>query len=223
MNLKPMLASLEKDVWDSHLHLFENKWNGLRIVGHCEGESVRLQGSSGADFTLQFPEVFEALRKAVKHPAIVDGEIVCLDERGLPCFNLIQNRIGKRDQAVVKIMIAKSPAIYQVFDVTSVFQQDITVHGKEPATLMQRKDILSNLVTGNGAVKLSPWIDGRGKELFEKVKALGQEGIMAKLKTSLYIPGGRNTDWLKMKVWKTDTFVVGGYTMGTGWRSDIMG
>ncbi|KKN12179.1 hypothetical protein LCGC14_1019020 [marine sediment metagenome] len=221
--IKPMLAELGNEPTDSPLHVYEWKWNGVRIIGHCDGEEVRLQGRSGADYTQQFPEVVQVLKTAIKHPAIVDGEVVCLDEKGLPKFNLVQQRIGKRDPAVVKLMVGRTPAIFQIFDVIEVMGQDITALAKEPATLLQRKEMLGNLVTGNGAVKLSTWIDGKGTGLFQQAIELQQEGIMSKLKTSLYIPNGRTPDWIKHKVWRKAVYLVAGYTIGTGTRADSMG
>jgi len=159
--VKPMLANLAQEPFDSPRHIWEWKWNGLRIVGHCDGNSALLQGRSGADFTLQFPELAELARQ-IKAEAIVDGEVVCFDDNGLPDFNRIQHRIGKRDPLAIKVMAEKFPATYMIFDVLSVFGRDITALSREPATQVQRKDILEQLVIPNGAVRLSPWVDGDG-------------------------------------------------------------
>ena len=222
MKIEPMLAELALP-FDSERHIYEMKYNGIRIIGICDGESVKLQGRSGADFTLQFPEVVEALRKSMKHPGIVDGEVVSLGHDGLPAFNRIQQRFGRKDPMVIKAAMAGHPAVFMVFDVISVLGQDVTIRGPHPATLLERKSILERLVVPEGAVRLSPWVPDKGIELFEKMVSLGQEGIMAKTKSGLYIPGGRVSEWQKIKVSHVGVFTVGGYTRGTGWRSDTFG
>lgn len=222
--IQPMLAKTTgQEPIDSPEYIWEWKWNGLRIIGHCEGESALLQGRSGADFTLQFPELADLARQIKADQAVVDGEVVCLDERGLPDFNRIQHRIGKRDPLAIKVMAEKFPATYMIFDVLEVFGTDITARSREPATLMQRKAILGQLVVPDGAVKLSPWVDTAGTALLKEAERLGQEGVMAKTKSGLYHLGGRLPDWQKFKVPKWANFVIGGYTQGTGWREDMMG
>jgi bifunctional non-homologous end joining protein LigD len=221
--VKPMLAETGDEPFDSPDHIFEWKWNGIRIVGRKQGGSALLQGRSGADFTAQFPELGGLAKYISADEADIDGEVVCLGENGLPDFNRIQNRIGKREPLVIERMAQKYPATFMVFDVTRVGDYDLTAGGKAQATLMQRKEILQKILVSDGMVKLSPWVDGMGKELHQKAVALQQEGIMAKTKSGLYYPGGRNKDWLKVKVPKYACFVICGYTKGTGWREDTLG
>jgi bifunctional non-homologous end joining protein LigD len=119
--------------------------------------------------------------------------------------------------------MALYPATYQVFDVVQVDEFNLTSHSNQPLTLIQRKEVLDKLVTGNTVIKKSIWIDGKGKELHALAVQLDQEGIMAKTKSGLYVPGGRNADWLKIKVPRYRNFVICGYTAGTGWRLDTFG
>ncbi len=221
--VKPMLAETGIEPFDSPLHLFEWKWNGLRIVARKQGGSASLQGRSGADFTAQFPELADVAKHIQASSADIDGEVVCLGENGLPDFNRIQNRIGKREPLVIQNMMRQYPAVYMVFDILRVDDFDLTAGGGAQATLVQRKEILQKVVVPDGVVKLSPWVDTNGKALHQKAVELQQEGVMAKTKTGLYYPGGRNQDWLKLKVPKYANFVICGYTKGTGWRADMMG
>ena len=221
--VSPMLAQTAQEPFDSDRHIFDWKFNGLRILGHVEGRSALLQGRSGADFTAQFPELAGLWKHVKADLAIVDGEVVCLGEDGLPDFNRIQNRIGKRDPLAIKVMAERFPAVYQVFDVVRVDEFDLTATSGTPATQMQRKEVLEKLLISDGAIKLSPWVDTYGIALHEQAVRLDQEGIMAKTKEGLYYPGGRTTDWQKLKVPKYANFVIGGYTEGTGWRSDMLG
>lgn len=221
--VKPMLAETGEEPFDSPNHIFEWKFNGLRIVARKQGGSVSLQGRSGADFTAQFPELAEIAKLIKPGSADIDGEVVCLGENGLPDFNRIQNRIGKREPLVIQNMAKQYPATYMVFDVVRVDEFDLTAGGKAQAELMQRKEILQKIMVPDGAVKFSQWVDTNGKALHQKAVELQQEGVMAKTKTGLYYPGGRNKDWLKLKVPKYANFVICGYTKGTGWRADMMG
>jgi len=221
--VNPMLAENGSEPFDSPNHIFEWKYNGLRIIGRKQGGSVSLQGRSGADFTAQFPELADLAKHITVGNTDIDGEVVCLGDNGLPDFNRIQNRIGKRDPLVIQNMVKQYPATYMVFDVLRVDDYDLTAGGGAQATLMQRKEVLQKILTPDSVVKLSPWVDTNGKALHQKAVELQQEGVMAKTKSGLYYPGGRNQDWVKLKIPKFANFVICGYTKGTGWRQDIMG
>jgi len=221
--VKPMLAETGNEPFDSPDHIFEWKWNGLRILTHKDGTSASLQGRSGADFTAQFPELADIAKHIKVEHAIIDGEVVCMGQNGLPEFNRIQYRIGKRDPLAIKGMMALYPAVYVVFDVLEVDDYDLRAGGKAQATLMQRKEILRKILDRDETIKLSPYTDTNGKQLHAEAVRLQQEGVMAKSKSGLYYPGGRKQDWLKLKIPKFATFVIGGYTKGTGWRAGGIG
>lgn len=221
--LKPMLANPGKDPFDSPDHIFEWKWNGIRIVARKRGDTLTLQGRSGADFTNKFPELAGMIKLIRAQDADIDGEVVCLAANGLPEFNRIQQRSGKTDPMQVKAAMAAFPATFEAFDITQVDEYDLTAGGSAQASLMDRKLLLQKVLEPNGIVKLSSWVDGKGIELHQKAVELKQEGVMAKRKSSLYVPGGRNDDWLKLKVPKFADLVVCGYTKGTGWREDTFG
>jgi len=195
----------------------------MRMLGHKDGNSYKLQGRSGADYTAQFPELADIAKLISRDHVIIDGEIVSLGPNGLPEFNRIQNRFNQHDPLVIQNMMKQFPAVYMVFDILEVDEFDLKAGGKAQATLMQRKEILSKVVTPNGVLKLSPWVETQGKALHAKAVETAQEGVMAKTKSGLYVPGGRNADWLKMKVPKYHNFVICGYTKGTGWREGSVG
>lgn len=218
--INPMLAATSQEPFDSPDHIFDWKYNGMRVIGRCNG-SAQLQGRSGLDYTAQFPEI-QHLAKQVQVPADVDGEIVCLDERGLPDFNRLQQRIGKTDPRLIKLAAERYPATFMVFDVISVDDKDVTAKGLR-ADQMQRKEILSRILTPDEHIKLAPWVEGKGIALYQKAEELEQEGIMAKTKSGLYHPGGRGQDWQKVKVPRIGYFLICGWTAGTGWRKDLFG
>ena len=221
--IKPMLAETGQEPFDDPNYIWEWKYNGIRILAHKDGSSASLQGRSGADFTAQFPELADIAKLITVDHAVIDGEVVSLGKNGLPEFNRIQNRIGKHEPMVIQNVAKQFPAVYMVFDILEVDNFDLKAGGAAQATLMQRKEILQKAVIPNEVVKLSPWIDTNGKELREQAVRLNQEGVMAKTKSGLYVPGGRNSDWLKLKVPKFKNFVICGYTKGTGWREGSVG
>lgn len=219
-----MLADKAKEPFDDPNRIFEWKFNGFRVKANYDGGPARLIGRSGIDYTAQFPEIHQVASRIKASQAEVDGEIVCLNpETGLPDFNRLQHRYGQRDPLAIKVLAEKYPATYMVFDVTAHNGRDLTARSADKANQMERKEILGNILSTNGVIKLSPWVDGVGIELYNKAKELRQEGIMAKTKTGLYYPDGRLQDWLKIKVPRRGYFVIGGYTVGTGWREELMG
>ena len=228
--VSPMLAQTAKEPFTDPDRIFDLKYNGMRIMGHVDNGSVTLLGRSGLDYTAQFPELADLAKHVKAHRAVLDGEVICLGEDGLPDFNAVQNRHGKRQPIAIQAMMARHPARFQIFDVVAVDEFDLTAGGGAQATQMQRREILEKILSPGGSVYLSPWVDGNGSAMMDQVLAINQragrqvfDGIMAKTKSGLYYPGGRGTDWQKVKIPKWANFVIGGYTLGTGWREGIMG
>jgi len=228
--VNPMLAQTADEPFDSPKHIFDLKYNGMRIVGHKDGGSALLQGRSGADYTAQFPELAGLVKNIKTERASVDGEVVCLGDDGLPDFNALQNRYNQHDPLVIRAMMARFPAIYQVFEVARVDDYDLVAGGGAQADQIQRREILEKILIPDEKVRLSPYVDGSGIALFEQVKAINEkagrqvfDGVMAKTKSGLYHPGGRGSDWQKLKIPQYANFVICGYTFGTGWREDLMG
>jgi len=228
--LNPMLAQTGDEPEDSPNHIYDLKYNGMRIVGEVENDSALLIGRSGADYTAQFPELHDLHKHLKVKRAQIDGEVVCLGEDGLPDFNALQNRYGKRDPLAIQAMMKRFPAIYQVFEVAIADDWDLTTGSSSEANQMQRREILEKILVPDESIRLSPFVDGKGIALFEEVKGINEragrqvfDGIMAKTKTGLYYPGLRSPDWKKLKFPHFANFVICGYTHGTGWREDMMG
>ena len=229
-SVNPMLAQTGDEPFDSPDYIFDLKFNGMRIVGHKDGGSARLQGRSGLDYTAQFPELFGLAKNLKPQIASIDGEVVCLGADGLPDFNALQQRIGQTNPLTVKALMGRYPAVYQVFEVARVDEYDLTAGGKAKANQMQRREILEKILIPDDKVRLSPYVDGSGIELMEQVKAINEkagrqvfDGVMAKTKSGLYHPGGRGSDWQKFKIPHYANYVICGFTKGTGWREDLMG
>lgn len=208
---QPMLATLVGAPFDDDGWLFELKWDGYRALCTIEsGRSYRLVSRNGTDFTPMFPE-FSSLPQAFGgHRAIVDGEIVVLDEQGRASFSALQKRLDRFGRGSLDV---KSTATFVAFDLLALDGQDCR---QQP--LEERKRALEALlIPGNGAMYSKHVVAG-GKSLYEVAERQGLEGIVAKRRASVY-QERRSRDWLKIKTRQRQEFVIGGWTAGRGSRT----
>ena len=190
--------------FDSDKHLFEIKWDGIRVLAFF-GEGIqRLQGRKLTDATERYPEIVEGL-KALPGDGILDGEVVVLDPEGRPDFQrvLVREQTTTRDASLVKA--SRHPVVYMAFD--------LLYRNGEPLfdrPLIERKKLLSQLlVSPPSPIVESTYVLGQGKALFREAEARGLEGIVAKAISSRYV-GERSNDWLKLKVRRrTDAVLIG--------------
>jgi bifunctional non-homologous end joining protein LigD len=199
----PMLATLD-DPKSIPLqgYEFEIKWDGYRIVSRVSGGEARLLSRKDQDYTQRFANVAKELEKALKTPdAVVDGEVVALDEEGRPSFSAMQQ--GKPG----------TPILYYVFDLLEVEGEPVI-----DLPLTERRARLKKLLDGrNRTVKFSEPFDD-GQALYEAATEQRLEGIMGKKVDSRYLPGKRTRDWLKFKTHGEQELVIVGYTKGKGRR-----
>ncbi len=202
--IKPMLAHLEPRPYNDGKMLWEEKFDGARLLAFVENGQVRLQARSGTDKSDLFPE----LAIETKVTAILDGEVTCAT------FNGIQHRIN-RGSGIAQAS-KTFPAQFKVFDVVEA--KGIDLMG---IPLIQRKAILQDIMLPNETTVVTPW-SMDGVVLFDEMIAAGKEGVIGKPLDSLYIEDNRGV-WIKAKCNKTEVFTVCGYTKGTGWREDSFG
>jgi len=217
--IAPMLAAAADEPFDSPEFTYEAKWDGVRTIAFVDGGEVRLQTRNLLDCTRQYPEgtqVAEAMTGA--YQAIVDGEIVALDEKGVPSFQRLQPRMHVTDDSTVRKLRRSTPVIYQVFDLLYADGEDLT---RKP--LRERLRRLDEALTPMGAIRRSEGFVGTGVALFEAAKEQGLEGIIAKRLDSTYQPGARSPAWVKVKAFRTMDCVVGGWTAGQGGRASTLG
>ncbi len=217
--IAPMLAAAADEPFDSPEFTYEAKWDGVRTIAFIDGGEVRLQTRNLLDCTRQYPEgtqVAEALTGA--YQAIVDGEIVALDEKGVPSFQRLQPRMHVSDDSTVRKLRRSTPVIYQVFDLLYADGEDLT---RKP--LRDRLRRLDEALTPMGAIRRSEGFVGTGVALFEAAKEQGLEGIIAKRLDSTYQPGARSPAWVKVKAFRTMDCVIGGWTAGQGGRASTLG
>ena len=152
--------------------------------------------------------VLDAVNQLKLRSTILDGEIVALDAEGIPRFQLLQ-QWQKRPTA---------PVVFYLFDVLWSAGRDLT-----NKSALERRDRLEQIVTPVDGIQVGGYVENRGKDLFRLAKEKGLEGIIAKRKTSVYRPGKRSPDWLKIKSRPQQEFVVCGFTEGKGSRLKSFG
>jgi len=191
--------------FDSDQHLFEIKWDGIRVLAFFGEGIARLQGRKLGDATARYPEIAAALEK-LPGDGILDGEVVVLGDDGRPNFQrvLIREQTATRDAALLKAR--QHPVIYVAFD--------LLYRNGEPLferPLSERKRLLGELLTAPPSpIVESTYVLGRGKALFKEADDRGLEGVVAKRLDGRYLRGERSNDWMKLKVRRrTDAVLVG--------------
>ncbi len=202
-----MLATLVGAPFDDAGWLFEIKWDGFRAEAVVDGGAVQLFTRGGLDAaTAYFGPFLDPPTWIAARDAVVDGEVIALDDRGEPDFALLQARIKGRGLAA-----EPNPFVYEVFDLLHLDGRTLL---EEP--LEERRRLLASVIGADPRVRLSEHIEGAGLTFFEAARARGLEGIMAKDRRSPYLPGKRSDAWLKVKIRPEQELVVGGWAAGTG-------
>ena len=146
-----------------------------------------IKSRSDKIITHRYPELIEPLKLAIKcqESVVIDGEIVVLDkEDGMPSFQNHQRRMNVDYKADIEKLSKEIPVTYYIFDI-------LYLDGKNLQNLefLQRRSILSKVISKNNKVLISEFFEENGKEVFDSVKAMNLEGIVAKCKSSRYIQG----------------------------------
>jgi len=209
--IPPMLATLVAAAFDDHDWQFEIKWDGFRVETVVDGTSMRLWTRGQQDAARYFGPFLEPATWISAKQAIVDGEVIAIDDRGEPDFALLQERIKGRGRSA-----AADPFVYEVFDLLYLDGRPLL---DEP--LEVRRRLLADALRPDPRVRLSEDIAGDGIAFFEAAKVRGLEGIMAKDRRSPYVPGKRTLTWQKVKIRPEQELVVGGWTRGTGTAVDL--
>lgn len=201
--VEPMKAQLtDQPAFDSPDWVFEIKWDGYRAIAEINKSGNKLYSRNGLTFDKAYPKVFEGL-KAIKKNAIIDGEIVVLDESGKPNFQKLQNYKNKD----------KYPIQYYVFDIIELDGKSLT-----GLTLVERKEILKDLLPKSDVIKYCDHVEDEGKMLFRQMQKMDLEGMIAKRKKSKYLIGKRSSDWLKIKNVQSQEAIIVGFTDPKGAR-----
>jgi bifunctional non-homologous end joining protein LigD len=201
---RAMLATLTEELPRGGGWLFEPKWDGYRALSYVRGGEAKLVSRNGNDLTQRFAPVAKELAKALRTPdAVLDGEVVALDDQGKASFSAMQQ--------------GSTRLAYEVFDLLEADGDPVV-----DLPLTERRARLEKLLARNPVVQISGAFDD-GEALLEAARTQGLEGVMAKRAASRYQEGKRNRDWLKIKTHGRQEFVICGYTRGQGRRSGSFG
>ena len=195
-NLKPMLATLIDEPFDDPEWLYEVKWDGYRALAYLQKNSAELRSRNNNVFNEKFYPVYNALKKwPVK--AVIDGEIVVVNEEGLSQFGDLQNWTSEED----------GDLLYYVFDILWLNGIDLM-----ELPLTKRRNILQQLIPPDTIIKYSENFEATGTDFFAVAQNIGLEGIIAKKADSTYIPDSRTKIWLKIKTEQRHEAIIAGYT-----------
>lgn len=216
--LQPMLAKPGTIPEADGNWAYEIKWDGVRALGFADHGAWRMCSRRGEDVTARYPELAAIAERLSERSAVLDGEVIALDERGLPRFQLIQRRMGLTSPAVIARRARETPVDFVIFDL-------LHLDGRSTRELpyARRRELLLGLGL-EGARWRTPAhrLDG-GPELLEAARRQGLEGIVAKRTDSPYRAGKRTGEWIKQRIWRRQEFVIGGWIPGEGSRQSKVG
>jgi bifunctional non-homologous end joining protein LigD len=217
--VRPMLAvpgelppAAEDDRW-----AYELKWDGVRAVGYADGGNLRLFSRNDLEITASYPEVV-GLAGSLGTDAVVDGELVAFDERGVPSFARLQERMHVRDVAVSRRLAGRVPVVYLVFDVLSLTGRSLL-----DVPYLERRDVLAGLEIAGTSWQAPPSFLAPGADVLAASREQHLEGVVAKRRGSRYRPGRRSPDWRKVKHVRMQEVVVVGWRSGKGRREGGIG
>lgn len=193
-----MLATLVPKAFDAPGWVYEEKYDGIRILAHKQGAHVVLRSRNDKDNTDRFPGIVAALKRLRPATLLLDGEVVVFDRRHVSRFQLLQQ--------------SKGAPVYVVFDCLFAGGEDLR---RQPFSV--RRAALERLVPSNEVLRLSHRLGSNGLDAYRIAKRSGYEGLVAKDLSSAYV-AGRSRLWLKVKAHHEDEFVIVGYTAPQGSR-----
>ncbi|MEO8510706.1 MAG: DNA ligase D [Chloroflexota bacterium] len=224
----PMKATLADRAFSSPDWLYEVKWDGYRVETVIRDGRARLWTRNHKDAATYFPEFAAAPASWIAaEAAIVDGEVVALDEEGNPSFSLLQDRTGLRGINAGadgrRSETRPSPEerrriqlVYQAFDLLHLDGRSLL-----DVPLEQRKRLLQSVLRGGDVVQYAGHVVEDGEAFVAAARERGLEGVVAKLRASRYEPGRRSAAWLKIKLRREQELVVGGWLPGKGSHKDL--
>jgi bifunctional non-homologous end joining protein LigD len=216
--IPPMRATLADRPFTDDRWLFEVKWDGYRVEAVVSGDRVRLWTRNRQDASRYFPELAAASGWIEAREAIVDGEVVALDEEGRPRFSLLQDRTGIRTGRAggTRRPGEPAPVVYQAFDLLHLDGRSLL-----DVPLEERKRLLRARLRQHPLVRYAGHVEADGEAFFAAAREQELEGIVAKLRTSPYESGRRSRSWLKLKVRRDQEAVVVGWLPGQGSHREL--
>lgn len=208
-----MLATLVDDPFSDPEWIFETKWDGFRSICFVKNGSARFVSRNQIDMTPQYPELAGVDKQLNAKEAILDGEIVALDQGGMPRFQLLQPRVGRKSG--IAALRGHGHIVYYVFDLLYLDGNDLM-----SCPVVERKELLEKILKPASFIKLSEHVEGDGEAFFKQIEKFHLEGMIAKRAASPYLQK-RSRDWLKVKTIQRAEVVIGGYTAPRGSRANF--
>jgi len=199
-----MLIAENKTAFDNPDFLYELKLDGIRCFAYVDADSVELRNKRNKRLNEVYPELSD-IHRQVKTRCILDGELVAIRD-GKPNFYEVQRRSLMTNPVKIDLQSRKLPVSFTAFDIVYFDNSPIT-----DLPLVERKNMLSDVVNENSRIAVSRYIEESGIELFNLTKQQSLEGIVAKRKDSKYYFGKRTKDWIKIKALQDDDFIICGY------------
>ncbi len=216
--IPPMLATLATDPFDDPDWVFEVKWDGYRVEAVVRDGVSRIYTRRRQNAAQYFPDLAGDATWIAAREAIVDGEVVALDEEGRPQFSLLQDHTGIRTGRAPGGKRRGTPAhiVYQAFDLLHLDGRSLL-----GVPLEERKRLLRSVLRPHPMVRYAGHVEASGVAFFKAAGEKELEGIVAKLRRSPYEPDRRTRSWLKLKVRREQEVVVVGWLTGQGTHTDI--
>lgn len=201
-NWSPMLLNEIKEPFDSEDYIFEVKFDGIRAVCFVNNNEVKIMSRNKKDISYLFPEL-ENIKKLCNNNVIFDGEIIIIED-GKPSFTKLQERLNLKNKTKIDCFSRSNPVIFIVFDILYE-NKDLT-----NLDLIKRKEILNKYIDNDYFVK-SEVFPTYGIKLFQSIKEMNLEGIVAKYKYGKYHVNERTSDFIKIKNTYVEEFYIGGF------------
>lgn len=218
-SLKPMLATAGSLPVDGGAWAYEIKWDGIRAILFVEGGRVRAVSRNDLDVTASFPELADIGEFLGMTTCILDGEVVALGEDGRPNFARLQRRMHVANPREARRRAGLDPANFVAFDLLY-----LEGHALLDADYDDRRARLESLgLSGRTFTTTESFRDVSGEDILAATVANGLEGIVAKRRDSTYRPGRRSSEWVKVKSFRTQEVVIGGWSDGRGEREGELG
>ncbi|MGA7626845.1 MAG: non-homologous end-joining DNA ligase [Candidatus Acidiferrales bacterium] len=194
----PMLATLVRDPFDKKGWVYEEKYDGYRLLAYKEGNKVSLMSRNGIDRAARYSQIADAVQALKPTTLLLDGEAIVIDRKGISRFQLLQQESDK--------------AIYAVFDCLYCDGKDLR---REPLSV--RRSVMERVIVSQKTLEPSLRLASNGLAAYKLARKKGYEGIVAKDLSSPYLES-RSHFWLKVKVHQEDEFIIGGFTEPEGAR-----
>ena len=203
-HIEPMLATMGKLPANSDKWAYEFKWDGIRAISYWNGRHIRVESRNLADITFRYPELHD-IGPLFGDNAVIDGEIIAMDSNNRPSFSILQKRMHISASSAAQ-SLPEMQIYYYVFDLLF-----LRGHNLMDQPYNDRRHALENLNIIHPSCKLTPSYRGDGKTMLSIAKEHSLEGIVCKKIDSIYSPGTRSDEWIKVKLIKSREFIICGF------------